>query len=73
LLLPVPDFGTGPWISPDITDIEQRWCPALFERPLGRPVANATKDATGIWRRSFASGTSVSFDTATNKGSILWS
>ena len=31
----------------------------LFERPLGKPVADAVKGADGVWRRKFASGTTV--------------
>ena len=66
-------FGSGAWISPGIEDIEQRWCPPLFDRALGQPITNGTKDSLGIWRRNFASGTAVSFDPSTNKGEILWS
>jgi len=64
-------FGSGPWISPGIGDVEQRWCPALMERPLGRPLALATKTGT-VWERNFTSGTRVRFDTRVNSGAISW-
>lgn len=35
-------FGSGPWISPSLEDVEQRWCPELFDRPIGRPIAKAS-------------------------------
>jgi len=47
-------------------------CPPLFERPLGKPVADAVKGADGVYRRAFASGTKVTFDTKTNNGTIVW-
>jgi hypothetical protein len=66
-------FGTGAWIASGLQDVENRWCPELFERPLGVPLANATKDeATGRYTRSFKSGTHVTFDTKTNKGTIVF-
>jgi hypothetical protein len=65
-------YGSGLWISPSLQDIQQRWCPPLFERPLGEPLSNATKDSSGVWHRSFKSGTTVQFDTKSNKGAIKW-
>lgn len=66
-------FGTGPWISPGIDDVEQRWCAELFDRPIGRPLGNATKQAgTSMWSRSFASGTNVTLDTSSEVGTIQW-
>ena len=47
-------------------------CPPLFERPLGKPMADAVKGADGVYRRAFASGTKVTFDTKTNNGTIVW-
>jgi hypothetical protein len=44
----------------------------VYDMPLGAPLANGTLGADGIWRRSFASGTNVTFDTHSNKGSITW-
>ncbi len=52
-------------------DVQQRWCPPLFERPLGKPVSDAVKKH-GVYHRSFASGTTVTFDTSTNKGKVAW-
>jgi len=65
-------YGIGKWISPDVDDVEMRWCPSLFERALGRPMADAVKTQDGVWKRAFASGTNVEFDTNTNKGTIEW-
>jgi len=52
-------FGTKPtWYS-------------LYDRPLGAPVADAEfKD--GIYTRTFASGTTVTFNTSSETGSIVW-
>lgn len=41
-------------------------------RPLGKPKADAVKGADGVWRREFASGTKVTFDSSTGKGKIMW-
>jgi hypothetical protein len=65
-------YGTGSWIIADLSDVQNRWCPNMFERPLGPPLANATKDASGVYHRNFSSGTYVSFDTNANKGQIHW-
>jgi hypothetical protein len=65
-------YGTGDWIVHDLNDVQNRWCPNMFERPLGPPLANATKDASGVYHRNFSSGTYVSFDTNANKGQIHW-
>ena len=46
------------------------WLP-VYDLPLGAPLANATL-VGGVWRRSFASGTNVTFDTKTEKGVIHW-
>ena len=47
------------------------WFP-LYDLPLGKPLDNATLGADGVWRRVFASGTSVTFDTKTNNGTVAW-
>ena len=47
------------------------WFP-IYDLPLGAPLSNATLGADGVWRRSFASGTSVTLDTKTNNGTISW-
>ena len=39
---------------------------------MGKPVADAVKGADGVYRRAFASGTKVTFDTKTNNGTIVW-
>ena len=65
-------YGSGLWISPSLPDVQQRWCPPLFEKPLGAPLADATKDGSGVWHRAFKSGTKVQFDTKSNKGTIAW-
>ena len=36
------------------------------------PQADAVKGADGVWRREFASGTKVTFDGSTGKGTIAW-
>ena len=65
-------FGSGSWIAADLADVQSRWCPELFERPLGMPKADAVKGSDGVWRREFASGTKVTFDGNTGKGAIVW-
>jgi len=65
-------YGTGGWIAESLVDVELQWCRDYFERPLGAPLALAVKQ-DGVWRRSFASGTNVSFDETSNKGIIEWS
>ena len=74
-------FGSGSWIIADgtgneerggLNDVQTRWCPELFEKPLGKPLALGKKGSDGVWRRSFSSGTKVTFDGATGKGSITW-
>ena len=46
------------------------WAPQLCSR--GRARYLATLGADGVWRRVFASGTSVTFDTKTNNGTVAW-
>jgi len=65
-------YGSGTWIVANLADVQMRWCPELFERPLGKPKADAVKSTNGVWKREFASGTVVTFDTNSNKGKIAW-
>eukprot|EP01084_Bolivina_argentea_P038740 71636_1 len=44
---------------------------AAYDKPLGEPVGAAFKNGT-VYRRSFKSGTTVTFDTSTNNGTIIW-
>merc|ERR550539_1862316 len=46
------------------------WYP-IYDYPLGEPLSNATL-ADGVYSRSFSHGTSVTFDTNTETGSITW-
>ena len=66
-------FGFGPWISPGLADVQGRWCPDLFDRPLGEPLSNGTRDDNGVWTRAFASGTRVTFFGKNGTGIIEWS
>merc|ERR1712217_717286 len=43
----------------------------VYDMPLGKPLANATL-ANGVYKRSFASGTKVTFDTKTKTGTMDW-
>ena len=47
------------------------WYP-MYDLPLGKPLSDAKLGADGVWRRDFAAGTKVSFNTKTNNGSIQW-
>ena len=62
-------FGCGPWYSP-ATSVATQW-KASYDKPLGAPIGLAVNNG-GIYTRKFASGTSVQFDTKTNKGHITW-
>lgn len=64
-------FGSGAWITGSLEEVTRQWCPALFERPLGRPLADATL-VDGLYTRHFETGTWVEFDTSTNKGMMHW-
>ena len=57
----------GGWSGYDPT-----WYP-IYDYPLGEPLANATLEADGVWRRYFKSGTIVTFDTNKEEGTIKWS
>jgi len=63
---PYSYFLCGGWNSePPI------WYP-IYDFPLGEPLSNAIFGNDGIWRRSFKSGTKVTFDTKQEKGTIDW-
>ena len=47
------------------------WFP-IYDLPLGKPLSDATLDADGVWRRSFAAGTNATMDTRTNVGTVTW-
>ena len=47
------------------------WNP-VYDLPLGKPQGDALLDKDLVWRRTFSSGTSVSFDTKTNTGLVSW-
>jgi len=64
-------FGSGAWITASLEDVSRQWCPELFERPLGRPLADAHL-SSGRYVRHFESGTWVEFVTSTNKGIFHW-
>ena len=51
-------YGSGSWIAGDgngggdvLADVERRWCPELFERPLGAPkVRRHSLQLHSLWR-----------------------
>lgn len=48
------------------------WLP-VYDLPLGEPLGDAVHDgASGIMRRSFASGTNATFNTKTETGTVKW-
>lgn len=63
---PYSYYRCGGWSHTDPT-----WYP-VYDKKLGTPLTNATLGQDGVWRRSFASGTDVTFDTNTNVGTITW-
>jgi len=66
-------IGAGPWsyyMCGSWTSSPQ-WFP-IYDYPLGMPLSNATQDKHGVWRRSFKSGTKVTFDTKKEVGTIDW-
>jgi len=64
-------YGSGNWIASGLQDVQTRWCPELFEKPLGVPNGPAAKSGA-VYTRKFASGTVVTFNIRTNKGTITW-
>ena len=63
-------FGCGDWYA-EGDDIKPLTWRTEYSKPLGAPKGPAQYNA-GTWTRSFASGTSASFDTKTNKGTVKW-
>lgn len=63
-------FGCGNWNAEGNNTTPMTWH-ADYDKPLGDPTGPA-KYEDHVWTRSFASGTKVTFDTKSNKGSIKW-
>ena len=63
-------FGCGNWYAEGNDTSPLTWR-AEYDKPLGDPKGPAMYKA-GVWTRSFASGTEVTFDTKGNKGTIKW-
>ena len=63
-------FGCGNWNSIGDDTEPLTWLPE-YDKPLGAPKGPAQYN-TGVWTRSFASGTEVTFDTKRNKATIKW-
>lgn len=63
-------FGCGNWNTVGNDTTAFYWHPE-YDKPLGAPLGTATY-AGGVWKRQFASGTMVTFDTSTNKGTVDW-
>ena len=61
----------GSWEDTLGNDPSSAWMP-VYDLPLGEPQGRATLGDDGVWRRSFASGTNVTFDTKAEKGSVQW-
>lgn len=59
-------YRCGGWGHSDVP-----WYP-VYDKKLGAPLADAILGDDGIWRRSFAAGTDVTFNTKTNVGTITW-
>ena len=63
-------FGCGNWYAEGNDTTPFMWHPD-YDQPLGAPTAPAKYEGD-VWSRSFASGTKVTFNTKTNKGTINW-
>jgi hypothetical protein len=61
----------GSWEDTFSSPMTSTWLP-VYDLPLGEPLGNATMDKKGVWRRSFASGTNVTFDTKAEVGRVYW-
>lgn len=46
--------------------------PAVYDKPLGAPIGQATQSSDGTWQRSFAHGTTVSLNYGSKKAVIRW-
>ena len=65
-------WGFGSWVYQQCGGAAADWSP-LLEKSLGAPLADGAYDAaTALWTRSFAAGVHVTFDAATNKGTVQW-
>lgn len=58
-------YRCGSWTHTDVT-----WYP-VYDKKLGPPLGDAVL-ADGVWTRSFAAGTNVTFDTTTETGTVAW-
>ena len=65
-------FGCGDWSIATSNDNEPWYWRPEYDYPLGDPVSPPSY-VNGVWKRGFASGTEVMFDTSNNKGTIHWS
>ena len=63
-------FGCGNWNATGDDTRPLTWRPE-YDKRLGAPKGPAQYNS-GVWTRSFASGTEVMFDTKGNKGTIKW-
>jgi hypothetical protein len=63
-------FGCGDWNTSGNNTDPLTWRKE-YDMPLGAPLAPATY-SNGMWSRQFKHGTKVTFDTSTNKGTIVW-
>ena len=63
-------YGCGEWNTTGNSTEAFAWRPE-YDKPLGAPLGPAGYKS-GVWKREFAKGTQVTFDTATNKGTIQW-
>ena len=66
-------FACGPWHS-TLTSLEDKgpWHPE-YERKLGAPLGDAVLGPGGIYTRTFASGTTASYNVSSGVGTIVWS
>ena len=65
-------WGFGSWVYTNCGGAAADWSP-LLEKPLGAPAADGAYDAaTATWTRTFAAGVHVTFNAATNKGTVQW-
>ena len=46
--------------------------PAVYDKPLGAPLGQATQDSDGTWHRNFARGTKVSLNYNKKTANIEW-
>merc|ERR1711966_593438 len=72
---PYQYYGTGGWNGlGKHGNFSEHWMSGVFDRNLGEPLGDGEYDlATKEWKRSFASGTVVRFNTENKKGDISWS